>query len=575
MIKTLGYLKPYRGTAAAALTIKFVGTVAELFLPVLLKYIIDDAVPSGDTALILWLGGAMLLCSAAALACNIIANRLSVKASGKMTHDIRYDLFEKTSRLKCTQADSFGVPSLISRLTSDTYYVNQMVARTMRMGVRAPILIIGTLIFTYLLDPWLALALTAAVPFVGAALFFITKKSVPMYADVQKSSDDMVRSMRENAAGVRVIKALSRTEYETEKFEAVAGRLASNEFRANKLMALTNPLATLILDGALVAIIVAGAYLSADAGVLVAFLSYFTIILNALLGLSKIFVVISRGTASSARIERVLEEDCTESVGEYPTGSSEYAVEFKNVSFSYNGIEDNLSDISFALGRGRTLGVIGATGSGKTTLVNLMLRFYDVREGQVLIDGRDVRSYPPEELRRKFGTVFQNGFLMGASIRDNIDYGRGLSDEDIERAADDAQARDFVGSYPEGIDHVLAQKGEDLSGGQRQRLLIARALAGRSEILVLDDSSSALDYATDAALRKRLAREYAADTKIIIAQRISSVMNSDLILVLDDGRIIGAGTHGELLESCPEYMSIFRTQMGDGASEGGKYASQD
>ncbi len=564
MTRVLGYLKPYRGKTSASLIIKFFGSVAELFLPLLLERIMVKAVPDGDLKMIILLGAAMVVCSFAALFGNIIANRLSVKASGGMTHDLRYDLFEKISYMKCGQVDEFSVPSLISRLTSDTYYVNQMVARTMRLGVRAPILIIGGIILTFTLDPVLACVLCATVPFVVIALFIITRQSIPMYFRVQRSGDDIVRSMQENATGIRVIKALSKTPYEVEKFGGFAERLAKEEYRANRIMSLSNPLATLILSLGLVAVIVVGALRGNDAGTVLAFLTYFTIILNAMLGLSKIFVVISRGAASCSRIEKVLAVDVSENTGEYPEGDKSFKLEFRDVSFSYNGIEDNLKGVSFGLRAGQTLGIIGATGSGKSTIINLFMRFYDVRCGQVFVDGRDVRSYPAEELRSKFGAAFQNDFLMSASVRDNVDYGRNLSDADVNAAVDAAQAREFVDGLEGGLNYNLAQKAMNLSGGQKQRLLIARALAGKPDILVLDDSSSALDYATDAKLRKALAEEYAASTKVIVAQRISSVKSADLILVLEDGVPIGKGTHEQLLESCGEYRMIYTSQMGEG-----------
>lgn len=562
MKRTLRYLKPYRSRVALALTIKFTASVAELLLPFFLETIIDDAVAAGDVTAIAVYGVAMLLCSAVALFGNIVANRLSVSASGSMTHDLRYDLFAKTSHLKCGQVDEITMPSLISRLTSDTYYVNQMVARTMRLGVRAPILVIGGVILTFLLDPVLACVLAATVPFVGVALWLITRKSIPMYAAVQQSGDKMVRTMQENATGIRVIKALSRTDHEVEKFGGVADGLARNEYRANKTMALSNPLATLILNLGLVAVIAVGAVRGNDAGVVLAFLSYFTIILNAMIGLSKIFVILSRGAASAARIESVLAVDCTETVGDYPAGESGKVVEFKDVRFSYNGVEDNVKGVTFAISRGQTLGILGATGSGKSTLVNLLMRFYDVDGGQVLVDGKDVRSYPAGELRAKFGAAFQSDFLMSASVRENVDYGRNLSEEALNGAIDGAQAREFVDGLDGGLDYDLAQKAANLSGGQKQRLLIARALAGRPEILILDDSSSALDYATDAALRRALARDYAEVTKIIVAQRVSSVRSADLILVMDDGEVLGAGTHEELLRTCGEYGHIYHAQMG-------------
>ncbi len=562
MKKTLVYLKPYSATAIQGLVVKFVGSIAELFLPLLLEYIIDDVVPAGDLGAVLWMGLAMLVCSLVAMFGNILANRLSVKAAANMTHDLRYDLFAKTSRLKSGQVDEITVPSLVSRLTSDSYYVNQMVARSLRLGIRAPILLIGGIILTFIIDWRLALVLLACVPFVIVAIIIITRKSIPCYFNLQRSGDDMVRAMQENISGVRVVKALSKEEYETRKFHEVSDRLARTELRANKIMSLTNPLATLILNLGLVAVIVVGALISSGAGVVLAFLSYFTIILNAMLGLSKIFVVLSRGIASADRIEKVLDMDERQVVEDRPRDCEDCAVAFRDVCFSYNGVEDNLTDINFAVGKGETLGIIGATGSGKTTVINLMMRFYDVRSGGVYVDGEDVRSLPPEELRAKFGVAFQNDFLMAASVKQNIDYGRNLAEEDIKKGIECAQAQ-FVYSLEGGLEYSLAQKAANLSGGQKQRLTVARALAGKPHILVLDDSSSALDYETDAAMRKAIATEYPDTTKIIIAQRVSSVMNADKVLVLDDGRQIGYGTHAELMECCEEYRLIYRSQMGE------------
>lgn len=562
MKKTLAYIRPYGGKTALALVTKFLGSVAELVLPYVLSHIIDDLIPLKDAAAIYAMGGVMLFFALVALGGNIWANRLSAQVSGAMTHDIRYDLFRKTCYLKCGQVDSVTMPSLISRLTSDTYYVNRMVARTMRMGVRAPILLLGGLLFCFLLDVKLALVLLAVVPFVGAAIFMITRKSVPMYMKVQKSGDNMVRTMQEDITGIRVIKALSKTEYESQRFADVANNLASTEFKAQRTMSLTNPLTTLILNLGLVCVIIAGAFLSGEPGVITGFLTYFTIVLNAMLGISNIFVILSRGMASASRIERVLDLDETELVEELPAGDENCAVEFRDVSFSYNGKEDNLSAVSFRLGRGQSLGIIGATGSGKTTIINLLMRFYDVSGGAVYVDGRDVRSVPADDLRVKFGVVFQSDFLMAASVRENIDYDRGLSDDEIWRAAECAQAKEFIDGLEGGLDYDLAQKAGNLSGGQKQRLLIARALAANPEIIVLDDSSSALDYATDAKLRAALAREYASSAKVIVAQRVSSVKNCDLILVMDDGKISGKGTHEELIESCAEYRAIAETQMG-------------
>lgn len=563
MTKTLKYIKPYAPTAAWAVVMKFVGSIAELFLPLLLDYIIDDIVPLKDISMVLWLGLLMLVCSLAAMFGNIFANRLSVSAAAKMTHDLRYDLFKKISYLKSGQVDEVTVPSLVSRLTSDSYYVNQMVARTLRLGVRAPILLIGGMLLTFIVDVWLALVLLACVPFVIVAVVIITKKSIPYYAKKQVCSDDMVRAMQENISGVRIIKALSAGEREKRKFGGVSDRLGNTDFSAKKVMSLTNPLATLILNLGLVVVIMVGALMSDGAGSVLAVLTYFTMILNGMLGLSKIFVVLSQGIASADRIEQVLEMDERQFVRQYPAGNADYMVEFKDVNFSYNGGENNLENINFTLRKGGTLGIIGATGSGKSTIVNLLMRFYDVSSGAVYVGGDDVRSVPAEELRSRFGVAFQNDFLMADSVRANIDYGRNLPEADILSAADSAQAGAFISELDGGLNYDLAQKAANLSGGQKQRLTIARALAGKPEILILDDSSSALDYETDAALRRALAGNYPSTTKIIIAQRVSSVRSADAILVLDDGRQIGLGTHEQLLRTCEEYALIYKAQMGE------------
>lgn len=562
MKKTLSYIKPYKGEVIGGFILKFIGSVSELFLPLLLDYMVDYGVPSKDVKLIIILGVIMLIFAAMAILGNIFANRIVANWSGKMTKDLRQSLFTRITYMSSSGVDKFTVPSLVSRLTSDTYYVNQTVASVMRMGVRAPILLIGGIAFTFVLDWRLALVLAACVPFVTLAMFLITKKSVKAYSDVQQGGDAVVRSMQENVSGVRVVKALSQTQYESEKFRGINGRLAANEFKTAKITSLTNPLTNLILELALVGVIALGANLASSSGTLIAFLSYFTLLVNAMLGISKIFVGLSRGLASSARIEKVLDYSGDMPVLDCPKGDSGNAIEFRGVSFSYNGKVDNLSDITFAIKHGQTLGIIGGTGSGKSTIINLLLRFYDVDKGAVLVDGKDVKSYQSEELKAKFGCVFQNDFLFADTIEANIKYFRDIPDEDVAKALRCACAEEIVAEKEEGLGYMLAQKANNLSGGQKQRLLIARALAASPEILVLDDSSSALDYATDAQLRQNINREYADCTKVIVAQRVSAVRSADLIIVLNDGEIVGRGTHGELLDSCEEYRLICQAQMG-------------
>ncbi|MGN0806651.1 MAG: ABC transporter ATP-binding protein [Candidatus Coproplasma sp.] len=562
MKKTLRYIMPYKGEVIGGIILKFIGSFSELFLPLLLDYMVDYGVPSKDINLIVILGVLMLVFSLAALLGNIFANRLVASSSGKMTKDLRQSLFGKITYMSSSGVDKFTVPSLVSRLTSDTYYVNHTVARTLRMGIRAPILLIGGIVFTFVLDWRLALVLTACLPFVAVTAVIITKKSVKAYSDVQAGGDAVVRAMQENVSGVRVVKALSQTDYESQKFNGINDSLAKDEFRAAKVTSLTNPLINLILELLLVGVIALGAFLSSSSGTLLAFLSYFTLILNALLGVSKIFVELARGLASSSRIEKVLEFGGEMPVTECPEGDSGAAIQFKDVSFSYNGKVDNLSGVSFSVMHGQTLGIIGGTGSGKSTIINLLMRFYDVGGGAVYIDGRDVRSYQSEDLKAKFGCVFQNDFLFADTIEENIKYFRNISEEDFSRAVRCACAEEIIEEHEEGIKYRLAQKATNLSGGQKQRLLIARALAGNPEILVLDDSSSALDYATDAKLRKNLAKEYSDCTKVIVAQRVSAVKSADLIIVLNDGQVAGMGTHTELIARCEEYRLICEAQMG-------------
>ncbi len=562
MNRTLRYLKPYSGTVAAGLIFKFIATMAELSLPLVLDYIIDEIVPTKNITSMVYAGLVMLAAAAVAVTCNIVANRLAAKAAGNMTRDLRYALFKKITYLKSGQVDEFTLPSLVSRLTSDTYYVNQAVARTLRLGVRAPILLVGGLVFTFLLSWRLALVLLACIPLVVLVLFVITAKSVPMYYRVQRSADKSVRAMQENITGVRVIKALSKTEYEARKYEEVNAGLTADEFRANKLAALTNPVVTLILNLGLVGVIVVGAVVSSPSGTVLAFLSYFVLILNAMLGISKIFVVLSKGVASAGRITRVLETDESVSLEECGSGNPDYAVEFRDVCFSYNGNEDNIENASFKVRRGRTVGIIGGTGSGKTTLISLLMRFYDADKGDIFVNGRNVRSYASDELHALFGVAFQSDFLIADTVRANVDYFRNLPEESINKAVYCACADEFVKELDGGLDYPLAQKAANLSGGQKQRLLIARALAAEPEILILDDSSSALDYATDALLRKRLSENYPDCTKVIVAQRVSAVRHADLILVLSDGKIVGAGTHEELKETCEEYGQICLVQTG-------------
>ena len=582
------YIKPVLWPMIGGLTLKFIAAMFDLTIPYFLETIIDKAAPTGQINQVLFWGVAMLVCSVLALVTNVTANRMAVRNTSKVTKTLRHDLFAKISHLSARKTDEFTVSSLISRLTTDSYNVNDMLVRVQRIGVRAPFLLIGGIIITLTLDPMLTLVLVAMLPIIAVVVYFVTKYSVPIYTHCQQILDKLVRTVQENATGVRVIKALGKGEHERKRFDNVNAGLANENKKAGVIMAITNPAATIVLNIGLTLVVIVGARRVnsglTEPGTILAFLSYFTIILNAMLGITRVFVICSKGSASAKRIESVLlAEDDMPILPEEENAQTENAdaphIEFRGVTFSYNKkeetdglrseerdyIKNNLTDISFTLNRGQTLGIIGATGSGKSTIVNLLIRFYDPDKGTVLVDGRDVRCISREELCKKFGIAFQNDFIMANSIFENISFGRELTEEQVNRAIVLAQAKQMIDELPEGTGYRLTARGTNISGGQKQRMLIARAVAAEPEILILDDSSSALDYKTDASLRKALHSSLPDTTTVIIAQRISSIMNADLILVLDEGSIIGRGRHSELMESCPEYKLIADTQMGGAA----------
>ena len=568
MKRIFPYLRPYLPRISLGLAIKFTGTIMDLLLPWILSYMIDDVVPLKEVPRIVFWGGAMVACAAVALITNIVANRMASWVAQHTTEALRHDLFSKISHLSCGQIDSFSIPSLESRLTSDTYNVHQMIGMMQRLGVRAPILLIGGIFITLMLEPVLALILIAVLPLIALVIYGVSKKGIPLYTRLQQGVDAMVRTVRENVTGIRVIKALSKTDYEKERFSSVNSEVVRREKTAGITMALTNPLMNLFLNVGLTVVIIVGAF-RVDSGLtqpgkILAFLTYFTIILNAMLSITRMFVMLSKGTASAERIREVL--DTPEDLALLPSDDMDgaYHIIFDRVTFSYQKKEANLRDISFRQKRGERLGIIGATGCGKSTIVSLLMRLYDADAGEIRIGGQRVEAIPPEVLHTKFGVVFQNDILFADTIAENIDFGRGLSREQIEKAAACAQAMEFIQSLPDGFEHRLTAKGTNLSGGQKQRLLIARALAGDPEILILDDSSSALDYKTDSLLRQALAREYPGVTTIVIAQRVSSILHADHILVLEEGRELGYGTHPELMESCELYREISRSQMGGG-----------
>lgn len=564
------YLKPYYTAMLIGLGIKSFGTLIELALPYILKHILDVVVPTdGRVPMILLWGGGMVLCALLALLCNIKANRMASKVARDSAYAIRKDLFSRSLTLSGKQIDHFTIPSLETRITTDTYNIQQFVGRIQRLGVRAPLLLLGGLIVSLVMDLYLSLVMLAIMPVIFLVVYFVSRYGARLYTNVQKAVDGMIRVVREDSRGIRVIKALSRVEKERTRYDAVNDELVKAEKKASLTMGFVNPVMSLLMNLGITFVVLLGATRvmggETEPGTIVAFTQYFTMISNATLSVTRIFMMSTKSIASAERVRQVVdapEDPVLYPETEYsPVEEAEHVV-FDNVSFSYENNKNALQNVSFSLPKGGTLGVIGATGSGKTTLTSLLMRVYDVEAGSVRIDGRDVRTIPSGELKGKFGVAMQNDFLYADTVYENIRFGRDLTAQQIETAARMACAHEFISAMEEGYQAVLAPKGANLSGGQKQRLLIARALAGEPEILILDDSFSALDYKTDAALRANLKTCAAESTSILVAQRFSSVMHADLILVLEEGEIIGRGTHAELLETCSVYKEIHDSQMG-------------
>ena len=563
----LGYLRPHAPRVAVGVTVKFTAAVLELLLPLLLAHIIDDCVPARDLPAVWRAGGLMLIMAFGAALCNITANRMAAWVSMDMTRQLRRDLYQRTLFLSQAQLERFTVSSIVSRLTNDTYNVHQMFDKIQRGGIRAPMLVLGGLVLTFFQAPSLAFVQLAVCSATFFAIWLVTRQGIPRYTRAQEAVDTVVRVLRENASGVRVVKALACQGRERERFTAASRASMEAEQTAGRIMAAANPLADFLLNLGLVLVVLAGALLvdrgRMASGQIVAFLSYFTLIQTATLGLAKLFVKFSKGVASARRIEEVLlaPEDQRVRIPEGPVlQGPELGME--NVSFSYLGVEKDLDGASFLLNKGETLGILGPTGSGKTTLVSLLLRLYDADGGVVWLGGRDVSTLSREDLRGRFGVVFQNEALLNDSVYENISFLRGLSREDVTAAAKTAQAWEFIEQLPEGLDAKLDIRGANLSGGQRQRLLVARALAARPNILILDSADSALDYRTAAALHAAIRRDFPGVTQVIISERVSSLRDADRILVLEDGVIAAQGTHQELLETCGRYRRMAELQMG-------------
>ena len=577
-----GNLKKYKYAVFIAILIKLIATLTELMLPYILEHIIDNVVPSGNLTMVLLWGSGMFVTAILCRFFNVRANRKAIDNAHRISYETRQALFEKTISLTGAQFDSFSLPSLISRMTSDSYNVQQAVQQFQTLCVRAPIMLVGGVMVASFMDWHMAMIMMVILPVLLAVILFVSSRGIPMYRRVQQKLDVVVRLMRESITGIRVVRALSKESYEMNRFAKANHEMMSSDVAAVTVMAIPGPLMQMTLNIGLTAVVFIGAQrVNAGLmkpGVILAFLTYFNMIAMGVMGLNRIFMTMSRATASADRIQSVLDaEDQTKAVIEDETAEeSDEVIAFDHVNFAYGESisheakafagerrENALDDISFTIRKGESLGIIGPTGCGKTTIINLMMNFYDATGGEIRIDGRKIGSYQKQQLRRKFGTVFQNDMIFQDTLHENINFGRDIPDQKIDTAVESAQALEFIRSIPEGLAYEAAIKGANLSGGQKQRILVARALAAEPEILVLDDSSSALDYKTDASMRRSIMENYPDSTLIMIAQRVSSVMNMTKILVLDNGRCIGYGDHETLMKTCEPYRETYEIQMGD------------
>lgn len=573
MLKFARFLKQFKKEVLIGPVFKLTEAVFELIVPLVMAQIIDVGIANGDRGYVLRMGGVMVLLGLVGLGCALICQYCAARASQGFGTVLRSEMFRHINTLSHGEIDQIGTPSLITRITNDVNQLQLAVAMLIRLVVRAPFLVIGATVMALLLDWKLACIFFVAAPLMALVLYLVMSRSIPFYRIIQKKLDRISLITRENLSGVRVIRAFSRQEKEKERFAQASEDQMSTSIAVGRISALLNPLTSAIINLAIAAVIWFGGF-RVDAGGMtqgevIAFVNYLNQILLAMIVVANLVVIFTKAAASATRVDEVLQlhpsiVNRVSRPAQEVEGSPEIA--FDAVSFAYpDAGAYSLSDISFTVARGQTLGIIGGTGCGKSTLVNLIPRFYEVSQGSIKVDGVDVRDYPMEQLRGKVGIVPQRAVLFSGTLRQNMQWRKqDATDEEIWQALETAQAASFVRKMPDGLDSVILQGGKNLSGGQKQRLTIARALVGEPEILILDDSASALDFATDAALRQAIAK-FSAErgnrmTTIIVSQRANTVRYADQIVVLDDGKAAGIGTHEQLLESCQTYREIYWSQ---------------
>lgn len=572
MLRLARYLKNYKKESIIGPLFKMLEAFFELLVPLVVADMIDNGIAKGDKTYIYRAAFIMVLLGVVGLVCSLIAQFFAAKASVGFGTELRDDLFAHMNKLSYAELDKVGTSTLVTRITSDMNQVQSGVNMILRLFLRSPFIVIGALVAAFLVNAKVAMIFVIAAPILAFIIYGIMVLTIPMYSKAQKALDTISLATREGLNGARVIRAFGRQADETEEFTEDCNRLLKLQKRVGKVSAAMNPLTYVVVNLAIAAIIMQGGK-QVDAGVItqgevIALVNYMTQILNALVALQVLIVSFTKAMASAKRVNEVLDLQPTvldqESFRLVNTSAEDaLAVVFENVSFTYPGAkEEALTNLTFTVKKGQTVGIIGGTGSGKSSLVNLLPRFYDVTKGTVLINGVDVKEYPQRELRSRIGVVPQKAVLFSGSIRDNMKWGKDdATDEEINEALEIAQAKEFVDAKEGRLDYKLNQGGKNLSGGQRQRLTIARALVRKPEILILDDSASALDFATDAALRRALDQRTQGMTVFMVSQRTTTIQNADLIIVLEDGEVAGIGTHKELQETCEVYKEICQSQV--------------
>lgn len=571
MRKLLIYMKDYKKESVLAPLFKLLEASFELLVPLVMARIIDRGIGNGDRHYVIIMCLLMVSLGIIGLVCSATAQYFAAKAAVGFSTKLRHVLFSHIQGLSFTEMDTMGTSTLITRMTSDINQVQNGVNMVLRLFLRSPCIVFGAMIMAFTIDVKAALIFVVTIPLLSVVVFGIMLITIPLYKKTQAALDRVLGITRENLTGVRVIRAFNKEEEEKERFQESNDTLTAMQKHVGKISGLMNPMTYVIINGALVVLLWTGA-IRVDTGYitqgqLIALVNYMSQILVELIKLANLIITITKALACANRVESVLEIQSSMQDGGKKTPAetkeSYAAVEFCHVGLTYkNAGEESLTDINFKAGKGQTIGIIGGTGSGKSSLVHLIPRFYDVTAGEVRVNGVDVRNYPIHELRQKVGMVLQKASLFKGTIRENLLWGnRGASDEELWRALEISQAKEFVEKKEEGLDTEVVQGGKNLSGGQKQRLTIARALVKNPEILILDDSASALDFATDARLRRAVGNLKDKMTVFIVSQRASSVMYSDLILVMEDGHLAGAGSHGELLKTCSVYREIYESQF--------------